>query len=58
MNSLRFYHSLRAVKVLVAALRSTLTVLASPMGGLYQFTLEEQLLNSQQLMWPVYSPQP
>jgi hypothetical protein len=40
----RFYHSLRAVKVLLAALRSTLTVLASRMGGLYRFALEKQLL--------------
>jgi len=46
--SLRLYHSLRAVKVLLALLRSTLTVLASQMGGLYRFALEEQLLVAQQ----------
>jgi hypothetical protein len=44
----RFYRSLRAVKVLLATLRSTLTVLASRMGGLYRFALEKQLLTRQQ----------
>ena len=42
----RLYRSLRAVKVLLAALRSTLTVLASQMRGPYRFALEEQLLFS------------
>jgi hypothetical protein len=42
--SLQFYRSLRAVKVLLAALRSTLTVLASRMEGRYRFASEEQLL--------------
>ena len=40
-QGLRLYHSLRAVKVLLAALRSTLTVLASQIGGAYRFPLEE-----------------
>ena len=40
----RFYRSLCAVKVLLAALRSTLTVLASQMGGAYRFALEKQWL--------------
>jgi hypothetical protein len=39
-----------AVKVLLTALRSTLTVLASRMGGLYRFALEEQLLVSQRAL--------
>jgi hypothetical protein len=34
--SFQFYHSLRAVKVLLAALRSTLTVLALRMEGPYR----------------------
>ena len=38
------YRSLRAVKVLLAALRSTLTVLAPRMGGRYRLRSEEQLL--------------
>ncbi len=42
----RLYRSLCAVKVLLAALRSTLTVLASRMAGLYWFALEEQSLIS------------
>ena len=42
--SFLFYRSLCAVKVLLAALRSTLTVLASQMGGTYRFALEKQLL--------------
>ena len=42
--SLRFYRSLRAVKVLLALLRSTLTVLAPRMGGLYQFALGQKWL--------------
>jgi len=44
-----FYRSLRAVKVLLAALRSTLTVLAPQMGGTYRFALETSalLLNNQ-----------
>jgi hypothetical protein len=37
----RFYRSLRAVKVLLAALCSTLTVLAPQRGGRYRFALEE-----------------
>jgi hypothetical protein len=40
----RFYRSLRAVKVLLASLRSTLTVLALRMRGRYRFALEKQLL--------------
>ena len=39
-----FCRSLRAVKVLLAALRSTLTVLAPRRAGLYRFALEKQLL--------------
>ena len=45
-EGLRLYRSLRAVKVLLASLRSTLTVLASRMGGSYRFALEEQSLIS------------
>jgi hypothetical protein len=41
--SFQFYHSLRAVKVLLAALRSTLTVLALRMEGPLSVALEEQL---------------
>ena len=40
----RVYRSLRAVKVLLAALRSTLTVLAPRKEGAYRFALEKQLL--------------
>jgi hypothetical protein len=40
-RSCRFYRSLRAVKVLLAALRSTLTVLAPRMGGLYRFRVAD-----------------
>ena len=40
-RSCRFYRSLRAVKVLFAALRSTLTVLAPRMGGLYRFRVAD-----------------
>ena len=40
----RFYRSLCAVNVLLAPLRSTLTVLASQMGGAYRFALEKQWL--------------
>ena len=40
-----FYRSLRAVKVLLAALRSTLTVLA-PQGRCVSVALEEQSLSS------------
>jgi len=36
-----FYRSLRAVKVLLAPLCSTLTVLAPRGGGLYRFALEK-----------------
>lgn len=39
----RLCRSLRAVKVLLALLRSTLTALASQMRGLYRFALEQQL---------------
>jgi hypothetical protein len=41
--SFLFYRSLCAVKVLLAALRSTLTVLAPQMRSTYRFALEKQL---------------
>ena len=44
VTSTSFYRSLRAVKVLLAALRSTLTVLAPHGAGLYRFALEATAL--------------
>ena len=47
-NSFSIYRSLRAVKVLLASLCSTLTVPASRMGGPYPFALERQLFGLRQ----------